>query len=255
MISNPNYDAQKDEIELLKNILFDQLNIVEEVPNFDLEISIAPDVDEDPKIELQLKMSLPDDYPDTAPEFEVLEESHHLASVKIKSLTEKIKAFIEDNLGMPMVYQIYEMVKDFANEQEENLNHEFMSQLTLEEENKKKMAEKLSGLDNLIENRTFTPVSKDNFEDWFKKYYAEINKGKEKKKEEEKRLSGREYFMKMKMEKIENYGDLDEGEEDDVKVSNEDTSEKEEAMFFDAEAFEENIDDIDFDQEVDVDDI
>ena len=50
----------------------------------------------------------------------------------------------------------------------------------------------------LIESRTFTPVTKENFEVWFKKFYADQNKGKEKKLEQEQRPSGREIFMNMK---------------------------------------------------------
>jgi hypothetical protein len=254
MISNENYEAQKDEIELLKNILFELLSITAESPNFKLEISISPDVVEEPKLKFKLNLNLPDEYPNHGPIFEVLDLSNYLASSKIKTVGEKIKIFVEENLGMPMMYQIYEIVKEFGNEQEEIMQNEALQKINIEEESRKKYNEKVQMMERcLIETKTFTPVTKENFEVWFKKYYAEQNKGKDKKWEQDQRLSGREHFMKMKMSNTGEYKDADINEtddkEDDINGNNQESIEntKDSAIYFDAEAFEENIDDIDFD--------
>lgn len=254
MISDSNHEAHKDEVELLTNILFEQLQIIEDSPQYILEIKVTPDVIDEPKLDFILKFTLPSEYPNASPNFEINDISNHLASSKIKSLLENIKIFVQENLGMPMVYQIYEMVKDFANEQEQILHDEQKEKTKVEEEKLLKYNEKLKHMETtLIETRTFTPVNKENFDVWFKKFYADQNKGKEKKLEQEARQSGREYFMKLKADGL--YEDEAPDEEDssntcnDTSNNTQDQKEKDNQMFFDAEAFEENIDDIDFDQE------
>jgi len=245
MISYKNYEMQKDEIELLRNILFDQLKIIEEISSFVFEISIQPDIIESPNLKFILKISLPNEYPDIIPIYELTDVSNYIASSKVKKLNDKIKEFAQENLGMPMIYQIYELVKDFANEQEEIMHNE--NKIAQEQEIKiKSYSEKVQIIDTcLIETKTFTPVTKENFEIWYKKFYAEENKGKEKKIEQEQRLSGREYFMKLKMSSTGDYKDENIGDPNTVEDANE-NKQPEDNLYFDADAFEENIDDIDF---------
>jgi hypothetical protein len=249
MISNANFENHKDEVELLKNILFEKLNILEESPNFCLEIKIDPDVIEEPKLNFNIKFTLPDDYPNCGPNYEISDLSNYLASSKIKTFSENnIKTLIEENLGMPMMYQIYEMVKDFANEQEEQLVKESENERIMEEERKRKYDEKINLINkDLVETKTYTPVTKEAFEIWFKKYYAEVNKGKEKKLEQEARQSGREYFMNMK--NLKDGTEDEEGEDVDYKLPVDEEQKDGTTVYFDADAFEENIDDIDFGEE------
>jgi hypothetical protein len=249
MISNSNYDTHKDEVELLKNILFEQMTILEESPNFILEVSITPDVTNDPKLNFIAKFILPDDYPNCGPTLEITDLSNRLATSKIKTFAEtNIKTYVDENQGMPMIYQIYEMVKEFANEHENCIIQEKENELKVEEEKRRKYEEKIKMIDkDLVESKTFTPVTKDGFEIWFKKFYAEMNKGKEKKLEQEARASGREYFMNLKNMKDETADE--EGEDVDYKLQEGEEHKEEVAVFFDADAFEENIEDIDFDDE------
>ena len=250
-MSNANYETQKDEVELLKNILFEQITFIEELPKFIIIISIIPDSVEDPKLNFTLKFTLPEEYPNSSPIYEVNDLSNYLASSKIKMLLEEIKVFVEENMSMPMMYQIYEMVKDFVNNQEEIMQQEQQDKIIVEEEKLRKYNEKIMSMDkNLIETRTFTPVTKESFEIWFKKFYANSNKGKEKKLEQEARLSGREYFMNLK--NLKPGEGLGEESEDEEETTNNNTDQKE--VVFDAEAFGDDLDDIDFDQDY-VDDI
>lgn len=113
MSDNPNYETHKDEVELLKNILFDKLTIEEELPEFILNIDIEPDVQEEPKLFFSIKIKLISEYPDCEPEVEIEETTNILASSKIIKLKEEISEFSKENFGMPMAYQIYEMIKVF----------------------------------------------------------------------------------------------------------------------------------------------
>ena len=112
-IKNENYEAQKDEIELLKNILFEQIEIFDESP-FEFEITIKPDIIESPVLTLKLKISFTEDYPNSEPRFEIYDDSNYLASNKIKTIYDSIKNFILENIGFAMIYQIYELVKVYS---------------------------------------------------------------------------------------------------------------------------------------------
>ena len=86
MIENPNYETQKDEIELLTNILFDRMVIEEELPEYKLNIEIEPDVQEEPKLFFNVKIKLIAEYPDIAPIVEIEDTSNILATSKILKL-------------------------------------------------------------------------------------------------------------------------------------------------------------------------
>ncbi len=111
MIDNPNYETQKDEVELLKNILFDKMIIEEEEPIFILAIDVEPDVQDEPKLFFSIKIKLIPEYPDKETIVEIEETSNILPSSKIIKLKEEISLYSKENLGMPMIYQIYEMIK------------------------------------------------------------------------------------------------------------------------------------------------
>ena len=246
MISNSNYETHKDEVELLKNILFEQLKIIEEIPNFIIEVDVKPDKDE-PKLDFKIKLSLPNEYPDSSPIFEVTDLSNHLSSTKLKLVNDRIKTLISENLGMPMVYQIVEIVKEFANEMEEVMQLEHISKITIEEEKQRKYMQKIQNND-LIETKSFTPVTKEGFETWFKKFYEKSKKNKP--KQIEGAQTGREYFMNLKNIKMEEL-DIDEDKfEQEENLNNE----EDKALYFDEGAFDENINDIDFDQ-IEIDEI
>jgi hypothetical protein len=253
-MNHSNWDTQNDEIELLKNILFDQLEVKEEVPLFTFDVTINCDEVPDPKLNLVLSFTLPEQYPDCEPKVEINDKSLYLATTKLKLLSEKIKTYCSENLSMPMIYQVYEISKEFVNEQELEISKENTQRELREEEEMRKYQIKLemqNKKEELIETRTFTKVTKENFEEWFKKFYAKNNKVCKKKLEQEQRQTGREYFMNIKNLKGEDYDENDIKKEDDTEVE---SGNEGNAMFFDAEAFEENIDDIDFDK-IDVDDI
>lgn len=115
MIENPNYDTQKDEIELLKNILFEKMTILEELPHFVIQIDLSPDILEENILDFIITFTLIPEYPDKDPMIEIEETTNNLPSSKIAKLKEDIANFCQENFGMPMIYQIYEMIKVIEN--------------------------------------------------------------------------------------------------------------------------------------------
>lgn len=111
MINNPNHETQKDEIELLKNILFEKMTILEEMPLYVVEIDLNPDVTEEPILSFNIKFTLIKEYPESEPLVEIEDLTSQLPSSKISKLKEDISLYCQENIGMPMIYQIYEMIK------------------------------------------------------------------------------------------------------------------------------------------------
>jgi len=115
MIENPNYETQKDEIELLKNILFEKMTVIEELPHFVIQIDLCPDIIEENILDFIITFTLIPEYPDKEPTIEIEETTNNLPSSKILKLKEDIRNFCQENFGMPMIYQIYEMIKVIEN--------------------------------------------------------------------------------------------------------------------------------------------
>jgi len=112
----------------------------------------------------------------------------------------------------------------------------------------------------LVETRTFTPVTKENFEKWFEGFIKETVKLDKEKIEQSKRLSGREYYQNLKNQKLGGAEEFEKEGEDigDYKVREnlEEIEEKQnENICFDKDAFkdniEDNLDEIEFDNEGD----
>jgi hypothetical protein len=111
MINNPNYETQKDEIELLRNILFEKMTVLEEMPQFVIQIDLNPDIVEETILNFIITSTLIPEYPEKEPQIEIEETTNNLPSSKITKLKEEIAKFCQENCGMPMIYQIYEMIK------------------------------------------------------------------------------------------------------------------------------------------------
>jgi len=129
------------------------------------------------------------------------------------------------------------------------MNIEKSAQNLKEEEKIKAILKAEKEAEKLLETRSFTPVTKESFESFFKKFYEKNCKKTKLKLEQEARITGREFFMLAK-----NKGLTDEmGDEDEDNIPEENVVEPEEKneYDFDEEAFnvDENLDDLDFDDD------
>ncbi len=239
---NSHYDEQKDEVDLLQNILFDKLKIVQDLPTFSLEMTITATIDE-PKMEFILLVDLPEEYPTVSPTFTLTEENNYLATAKLKGLQQKLSEICKDYLGMTVVYQLYEAVQTFASDEEEAiLNDEKMTQIKLEEEQKMIEEQKRIEEEKLLESKTFTPVTKELFDEWYKNFLKKV-KGTKAKSDNDGRLTGREFFMNKNIKIEENEEEIEAEKDDPNKIQ--ETKEED----FNPELYEEDIDDIDFEND------
>ena len=113
-------EQQQEEIDLLQNIIFENMKILEEEPNFKIFMEIKSDI-EKPKMNFHLTVTLNEEYPDKEPTFQLYEINNHLASSKVRDLESKLRSLCKEYINMPMLYQMYECILTFANEEEEKL--------------------------------------------------------------------------------------------------------------------------------------
>ena len=121
-IQNPstNYEQQLEEIEILKNILPEKIKILKSEPNFDIQIEIEGDNPEQDKPfkTFFLEVFLNNYYPEKSPRIQFYEANDCLNEKKKETLIKKLEQYCQENIGMPVIYQLYEIVKEFADEEE-----------------------------------------------------------------------------------------------------------------------------------------
>jgi hypothetical protein len=242
-MNHTNYEAHKDEIEILKNILFEELKVVEEHPEFKLELTLKADTS-DPKILLKVHIEMIEEYPEKPLVYSIMDDSNYLPSKNIREVSAKIAEMITENTGFPIIYQLYEMLKEFVNNEENSFKAETEQNAKKVEEAKEKARIELEM--NLLETKSFTQVNKESYEKWYKGYMDELNKkNKNKKKLDEiaARTSGREFFMNLKNPK-----DIEAEEklEEEIEGDTQGTGKEDDVLFYDQQAFDEDIDNIDF---------
>jgi hypothetical protein len=244
MSDNPNYEQQKDEIDLLQNILFDKMNIENEDP-FEITANITANI-ENPKMEFLLKIKLNNEYPDKSPEFTLIEENNYLSSSKLNDLIEKLKQICNEYIGMPVMYQLYETILSFADDEEQLIINEKLNVIKLEEEQKLLEMKKKEEEEKLIEQRTYTPVTKKLFEEWEKKFIEKKRKENIENTKFSDRLTGRQFFMNKNL-KVEVNEDEIESEENVISTSK--NKNEEENLEYNPDLYDEDIGNIDFDKE------
>ena len=115
---SPNYDQQVEEIELLKNIIPEKIEILKEEPNFNIKIEIEGNNIDEPKKTFILIIYLNYYYPEKAPRFKIYEINNFLNEKRKKVIEDKLTQYCNENIGLPMIYQLYEICQEFADEEE-----------------------------------------------------------------------------------------------------------------------------------------
>ena len=133
---SPNYEQQLEEIEILQNILLEKVKIIKDEPNFHIQIEIEGDNpnQEEAFKTFYLEVELNNDYPEKPPKLKVYEANDNLNDKNKEIIMKKLEEYCQENIGIPLIYQLYEMVKEFADEEEK---------ISIKEEKKEK--EKING--------------------------------------------------------------------------------------------------------------
>ena len=244
---------QQDEIDLLQNIIFEKMKIIQEEPNYIIFMEIKSEV-ENAKMKFHLTVTLNDEYPDKEPTFELAEVNNYLASAKVRELEEKLNSLCKEYISMPMLYQMYESILSFADEEEEKLlNEEKLEEKKLEEAKRLLEQKKKEEEERLLNSRTYTPVTKELFDEWYKKFIEKKKKERKEKEPNMDKLTGRQFFMNKNLKIEENNDEIKKDDEEDKKIED---NKDEENVEYNPELYEEDIGNIDFDKDdIDIDNI
>jgi hypothetical protein len=147
---------------------------------------------------------------------------------------------------MPVMYQLYETILSFADDEEQLLINEKLNVIKLEEEQKLLEMKKKEEEEKLIEQRTYTPVTKKLFEEWEKKFIEKKRKENIENTKFSDRLTGRQFFMNKNL-KVEVNEDEIESEENVISTSK--NKNEEENLEYNPDLYDEDIGNIDFDKE------
>ena len=243
------YEEHEAEIEAIKCIFMDDLQMLEEKPyKFEVLLNANNELERN-HLQLKLTFELGQNYPTEVP------------SIRIKNLTPEIinnnlvlefdklvtkKA--EESVGTMMIYEVCEALREKIGEMND------MILKKLDELNQK------DSIDNALKQTkfsqdaklTFTPVTQESFAKWCDQYKERMRKIKEEAlTEKDLKATGRQLFEQKKNIiddlKIDNDEDEEEFKDDGVAVD-EDDDEEEEDMEYDKALYE-----VDPDEEVDFD--
>jgi len=169
-------EEQQMEIEALQSIYPEELEIVEEEPQFIFKINLeSQDSDRFPDFAMsaELQFTYTPEYPDTAPLMEVTDYSDNVDDMQLTQLNDLMTAQAEENLGMAMIFTIITAVQEHLTESMERGAKE------KEEADEKKKQE-----EEELERKRFegTRVTVETFMAWKAKFDAEMA--------EERRLKG-----------------------------------------------------------------
>ena len=247
------HEQQQEEIDLLQNIIFEKMKIVQEEPNYIIFMEIKSET-EGAKMKFHLTVTLNDEYPDKEPTFELAEVNNYLASAKVRELHEKLISLCKEYINMPMLYQMYECILSFADEEEEKLLNEAKQEEKKIEEAKRLLEQKKKEEEErLLNSRTYTPVTKELFDAWYKDFIEKKKKERREKEPNMDKLTGRQFFLNKNLKIEENNEDIKKDEEEDKKIED---NKDEDNVEYNPDLYEEDIGNIDFDKEdLDIDKI
>ena len=153
---SPNYEQQLEEIDILKNILPEKVKILQESPNFIIQIEIEGDNQnqEESYKTFYLEVTLNNDYPEKSPKIKITEENNNLNEENKEIIMKKLDECCQENLGMPVIYQLYEIMKEFVDDEEK---------ISLVKEKEKE--NKLNINTNIYRLNSLQKVKQINFED------------------------------------------------------------------------------------------
>lgn len=257
-----NKSQHNDEIELLQSIYADSMKMHAHDPYHSFEIEIIPDSNEKPALCIIFEVEFVESYPtDKLFNYKVWDKNNRAIASQFTNLHTKVSELFEENKGFPVVYQVAELIKEYSNELDTKLqdhSNKKQVQAIIEESEQIKEVIKIASVpkkEALLETRKFTPVSKETYEEWFKKFMEfkikEGGKDYKLRKEIMSRASGREYFMNSKNKEFAN-NELDIGGNEEEDEDDEYIPDNKEADI-DADVFQDeddvDIDEIDFDDE------
>lgn len=176
--NNPYFEEQESEIESLKYIFLEDLEVLEEKPyKFEVQLNSNNESEEKNWLKLKLIFELPDDYPTQTPIVRIKNLTPDIIhNNKMLEFDKLVAVKSEENLGNPMIYEICEALREILS----NMNEVILKKLE-ELENKDSIEHALKQAFSVSQdaNLTYTPVTAETFGKWCDEYKERVRKLKE----------------------------------------------------------------------------
>ncbi len=238
---------QESEIESLKYIFLEDLEIKEEKPyKFEVMLNANNESVEKNYLKLKLIFELPDTYPEQVPIVRIKNLTPDIIhNNKMLEFEKLVASKADENIGNPMIYEICEALREIIS----NMNELILSKLAeLEEKDSIEHALKQFTISQDAP-MTYTPVNEQTFGKWCDEFKEKMRRLKEESKsEKDLKLTGRQLFeiRKNYVEEIK----IDEGDADDDEDFKDEGDDDDEDYEYDQALYEhEQLDDEDVDFE------
>lgn len=205
-----NYKEEQElELEALTSI-FEEGKEFEKISDteFLLKFKPYPQDEEENFVGVTLRISYTDEYPDTAPEWE-LQDTWGLPDPKVETLKSKVEESIAESLGMAMVYQVAEMCQDWLkenNEKELSMHEQMLKNNGLDEPEEDDDQDNEDEIDELeeeewkgLKEKPLCPsnerITMESFLEWKKNFDEEMIASGVFKKDENQLKTGKMIFL------------------------------------------------------------
>jgi len=225
-----NYKEEQElELEALESI-FEEGKELEKISptEFLLKFKPFPQDEEENHVGVMLKIEYTDEYPETAPEWELTELwENAISDEKLADLKGKVEEAIESSLGMAMVYTIAEMLQDWLKENNVkalSMHEEMMKRLGGDEvedgeddpdneaEVDKLEEEEWKGLKDKPMCAAADRITMDTFLDWKKRFDEEMVANGTLRLQENKEKTGKMIFLEAQASEVAKAKDAKPGE-------------------------------------------
>ncbi|KAM4694686.1 RWD domain-containing protein 1 [Discoglossus pictus] len=182
-------EEQRNELEALESIYADSFTVLSTSPA-SFSITVSSDAgEEDENVEVTLKFTYAECYPDEAPLYEILSQEN-LEDVDASGVLSLLEQESQENLGMVMIFTLVSAVQERLNE--------VVDQIKTRREDEKLKKEKEAEEAEKVRFHG-TPVTIENFLSWKATFEAEVAEFRRKKQKEEEqsgknKLTGKQLF-------------------------------------------------------------
>jgi len=210
--SMTNYKEEQElELEALESI-FEEGKELEKISptEFLLKFKPFPQDEEENFVGVILRVAYTDEYPETAPEWELKEMwENAISDDKLAELKGKVEEAIESSLGMAMVYTIAEMLQDWLKENNVkalSMHEEMMKRMGGDEAEEEDDPDNEAEVDKLEEEEwkglkekpmcaVGDRITMDNFLEWKKRFDDEMVANGTLRREDNKAKTGKAIFL------------------------------------------------------------
>lgn len=253
---NPELHEQQQEVDILQGIYEDDIEVLNHAPPYKVQINCKAYLDPALQADLErfsvkVEIEMTNKYPNEIPKFEIRHHIDKVSNYEVQQVYEMVTEIANQMKGEAMIFEMVEAIRNWIQNsvidtdlRPKKLKKKMGDKYAMEEDE-----EETEVVVNLTKKSTYTPVTRDSFLEWKKKFDEEMLALKKAKGEYlaiNTKLSGKELFQRdAKLAVSDALEALDE-DADDIDYTHEEQKEeeapKEKLFYYDEGAFDQDVD-------------